>query len=220
VAIGNAAALSEADRERIRRAVHTAEQQTSAEIVPMIVARSGLYRDAQHWAGLITALTMLAALLAVEVSWLPWGWHASNAGWLVLAVMLAYVGGSWIGTLPPVIRLLTSPTRMRHKVALRAERAFAQHAISQTRERTGVLIMLSMLERQIYVLPDRSLAGLVSAERWKQVVQAAVERLQCGDIVEGLTHAIAASGAVLAGACPATSGDNPNELSDHVIDER
>ena len=109
---------------------------------------------------------------------MPWGWHASNAAWLVLAVTLAYVAGTWIGTLPPVIRLLTSPTRMRHKVVLRAERAFAQHAVSQTRERTGVLIMLSILERQIYVLPDRSLAGLVSAERWKQVVQVAVERLQ------------------------------------------
>ncbi|SPP64655.1 TPM domain-containing protein [Nitrospira lenta] len=220
MATGKAAALSDADRERIRRAVHAAEQQTSAEIVPMIVARSGLYRDARHWAGLITALTMLAALLAVEVSWLPWGWPTSNAAWLVLAVMLAYAGGSWSGTLPPVIRLLTAPARLRHKVALRAERAFAQHAIAQTRERTGVLIMLSMLERQIYVLPDRSLAGLVSAERWKQVVQAAVERLRGDDIVEGLTEAIAACGAALADACPARPGDNPNELPDQVIDER
>ena len=219
MATGKEAALSEADRERIRQAVHAAEQQTRAGIVPMIVARSGLYRDAQHWTGLITALTTLAVLLTIEASWLPWGWHASNAAWLVLASMLVYVGGSWIGTWPPVIRLLTSPTRLRHKVALRAERAFAQHAISQTRERTGVLILLSMLERQIYVLPDRSLAGLVSAERWQQVVQAAAERLHHGDIVEGLTHAIAACGAVLADACPACPGDNPNELPDHLIDE-
>ncbi len=220
MATGKEAALSEADRERIRQAVHAAEQQTRAEIVPMIVARSGLYRDAQHWAGLIAALTTLAALLTIEVSWLPWGWHASNAAWLVFAVTLAYAGGTWIGTWPPVIRLLTSPTRLRHKVALRAERAFAQHAISQTRERTGVLIMLSMLERQIYVLPDRSLAGLVSADRWTQVVQAAVERLQGGDIAEGLSNAIAACGAVLADASPARPGNNPNELPDQVIDER
>lgn len=219
MATGKEAALSEGDRERIRQAVHAAEQQTRAEIVPMIVARSGLYRDAQHWAGLITALTTLTVLLTIEASWFPWGWHASNAAWLVLAVTLAYVGGSWIGMLPPVLRLLTSPTRMRHKVALRAERAFAQHAISQTRERTGVLILLSMLERQIYVLPDRSLSGLVSAERWKQVVQAAVERLQRGDTAEGLTHAVTACGAVLADACPARPGENPNELPDQIIAE-
>ena len=220
MATGKAAALSEADRERIRQAVHAAEQHTRAEIVPMIVARSGLYRDARHWAGLIAALTTLAALLTIEFSWLPWGWHASNAAWLIVAVMLAYAGGAWVGSWPPVVRLLTSSTRMRHKVMLRAERAFAQHAISQTRERTGVLILLSILERQIYVLPDRSLTGLVPAERWKQVVQAAVERLRGGDIAGGLSHAIHACGVVLADACPARPGDNPNELPDQIIDER
>lgn len=219
MATGKQAALSEAARERIRQAVHAAEQQTSAEIVPMIVARSGLYRDAQHWTGLIAALTTLAALLTIEVSWVPWGWHASNAAWLVLAVTLAYVGGSWIGSVPPVIRLLTSPDRLRHKVALRAERAFAQHAISQTRERTGVLIMLSILERQIYVLPDRALSGQVSAKRWQQVVQAAVERLHNGDMADGLSRAIEACGAVLAEACPGRPGDNPNELPDEPIQE-
>lgn len=219
MATGKGTALSETDRERIRQAVHAAEQQTSAEIVPLIVARSGLYRDAQHWAGLIAALTTLAALLTIEASRLPWGWHASNAAWLVLAVTLAYAGGTWIGTWSPVIRLLTSPTRLRHKVALRAERAFAQHAISQTRERTGVLIMLSILEKQIYVLPDRLLRGVVPAERWKQVVQAAVERLQHGDIVEGLTHAISICGVVLADARPACPFDNPNELSNEPIQE-
>lgn len=80
--------------------------------------------------------------------------------------------------------------------------------------------MLSILERQIYVLPDRSLTGLVSAEQWKQVVQAAVERLQDGDIADGLSCAIKACGVVLAEACPSRPGDNPNEFPDHVIDER
>lgn len=220
VATGKASALSAADRERIRQAVAAAEQRTAAEIVPMIVARSGRYRDAQHWGGLIAGLTTLALLLTVEVSWLPWGWHASNAVWLVCAVTLAYLSGAWIGTWPSVIRLLTSQARLRYKVALRAERAFAQHALSQTRDHTGVLIMLSMFERQIYVLPDRSLAALVSAERWKPVVQAAVEHLRDGDIAAGLSMAITACGAILAEACPGHAGDNPNELPDHVIDER
>ena len=220
VATGKKAVLSEENRERIRQAVHAAEQQTMAEIVPMIVARSGLYRDTQHWAGLLTALATLALLLTLEVSWLPWGWHAANAAWLVLAVTLAYVCGGWVGRMPAVIRMLTSRTRMKQKVALRAERAFAQHAVSQTRERTGVLLMLSILERQVYVLPDHSLAKLVPAARWSQVVQAAVEHLRRGDTAGGLSQAIHACGVVLTEACPARPGENPNELPDHVIDER
>src|SRR5215210_2485154 len=56
VAIGKQPMLTSQERARIEAAVQAAEQQTSAEIVPMIVARSGFYRDTQHRAGLMLAL--------------------------------------------------------------------------------------------------------------------------------------------------------------------
>jgi putative membrane protein len=219
VETGNGFTLTAEEQERIKSAVQRAERQTNAEIVPMIVARSGLYRDAQHWAGLALALSALTILLTLETLWLPWGWNASNAAWLVLATALAYIIGARLGTLGPIIHLFTSTERMRHKVRLRAERGFAQHAISQTRERTGVLIMLSILERQIYVLPDRPLAQQVPMERWSQIVQAAVERLKNQDIAGGLSEGIEQCGRLLAEVCPVRSGDNPDELPNQLIQE-
>jgi putative membrane protein len=219
VEIGKKLELTAEERERIRLAVQAAEQRTKAEIVPMIVTRSGLYREVRHWVGLGLALFVLTILLTLESYWLPWGWHASNAAWLLLPTLVAYGCGVWLGTLWPVIRLCASAERMRRKVQLRAERAFSQHAVSQTRERTGVLILLSILERQIYVLPDRSLDGLASTDQWAQVVQAAVDRLQCGDIVGGLCQGIEQSGLLLADICPGRPGDNPNELPDTLIQE-
>jgi putative membrane protein len=219
VEIGNRLELTAEERGRIRLAVQEAEQHTNAEIVPMIVTRSGLYREVRHWVGLGLALLALTILLTIESRWLPWGWHASNAAWLLLSTLVAYGCGAWLGTLWPVIRLCTSAERMRHKVKLRAERAFSQHAVSHTSERSGVLIMLSILERQIYVLPDRSLDGLASADEWAQVVQAAVERLQGGDIASGLCQGIEQCGVLLAGICPGRPGDNPNELQDELIQE-
>jgi putative membrane protein len=219
VEIGNRLELTAEERGRIRLAVQEAEQHTNAEIVPMIVTRSGLYREVRHWVGLGLALLALTILLTIESRWLPWGWHASNAAWLLLSTLVAYGCGAWLGTLWPVIHLCTSAERMRHKVKLRAERAFSQHAVSHTSERSGVLIMLSILERQIYVLPDRSLDGLASADEWAQVVQAAVERLQGGDIASGLCQGIEQCGVLLAGICPGRPGDNPNELQDELIQE-
>lgn len=217
--IGKVVELTAAERERIRLAVHAAEQRTNAEIVPMIVARSGLYREVHHRTGLALALVVLTMLLTIESKWLPWGWHGSNAIWLLLATLVAYGCGTWLATLWPVIRLFTSAERMRHKVKVRAEHAFSQHAVSQTRERTGVLILLSILERQIYVLPDRSLAGLASADQWGQVVRASVNLLQRGDIVSGLCQGIEQCGVLLADICPGRPGDNPDELPDTVIQE-
>lgn len=211
--------LTAEERERIRRAVHEAEQHTNAEIVPMIVSRSGLYRDAQHRSGLLLALVGLTLMLTTELFWLPWGWHGSNAVWLVLATILAYGVGVWLGTLAPCIRFLTPTDRLQHKVRLRAERAFTKHAVSKTRERTGVLILVSLLERQIYVLADQSIAQRVPSEGWSSVVEAAVSRLTRGDLVGGLCQGIQVCGTVLAEVSPSRSGDNPDELSNELLIE-
>ena len=219
MATGNRPALTSQERARIEAAVQAAEQQTSAEIVPMIVARSGLYREAQHRAGLLLALLILTTLLTIETAWLPWGWHAANAFWLLAATTVAYGMGVWIGTLPLIIRFLTSRERMHQKVQLRAELAFAQHGIAHTRGQTGLLLMVSLLERQVYVLPDKSLVGRVLDAQWQAVVAVIVERLKAHDLVGGLCRGIEASGVILARACPAGTGDNPNELSNEVIQD-
>lgn len=217
VATGKRVALTNEERARVEAAVQTAEQHTSAEIVPMIVERSGLYRDAQHRAGLIVALLGLTALMTIETAWLPWGWHAANAVWLLAAILPAYALGAWSGTWPLIIRLFTSRERMHQKVQLRAERAFAQHGIARTRERTGLLLLVSLLERQVYVLADQSLRERISSDQWHDVVTVIVERMRVGDLVGGLCRGIEASELLLARACPANKGDNPNELSNDVI---
>lgn len=219
VETGERLQLTAEEREQVSRAVYAAEQQTSAEIVPMIVSRSGLYREAQYRAGLLLALSTLTIMLTAEIAWLPWGWHASNAAWLVLTTIVAYGVGAWLGARVPIIRLLTSTDRMRHKVRLRAERAFATHAVARTSEGTGVLIMVSLLEHQIYVLADHPLFQRVPVERWSSVVEAAVDQLKSGDIVGGLCQSIQACGLLLAEVCPGRPGDNPNELSNELVRE-
>lgn len=219
VETGERLRLTAEERERVSRAVYAAEQRTNAEIVPMIVSRSGLYREAQHRAGLFIALSTLTIMLTTEIVWLSWGWHASNAAWLVLTTILAYGVGTWLGTRAPFIRMLTSTDRFRHKVRLRAERAFATHAVARTSEGTGVLIMVSLLEHQIYVLADYPLFQRVPVERWSSVVEAAVDQLKSGDTVGGLCQSIQACGLLLAEVCPGRPGDNPNELSNELVQE-
>ncbi len=219
VGTGEGLQLTAEEREQIRLTVYAAEQKTNAEIVPMIVNRSGLYRDAQHRSGLLLSLVVLALMLTTEMFWLPWGWHGSNAAWLILATILAYGVGAWLGTLAPCIRLLTPTDRMHHKVRLRAERAFTTHMISQTREHTGVLIMVSLLEHQIYVLADQSIFQRVPAACWSSVVEAAVGRLKRGDMIGGLCQGILVCGTLLAEVCPSRPDDNPDELSNELVVE-
>jgi len=211
--------FTEAERERIRAAVSQAERRTKGEIIPMIVPASAFYREAGYRTGFICALLMLSLLLTVEVYWLPWGWHGGNAGWLLLAVLLAYGMGQWLGTLPSIIRLVTSRERMAQKVRLRAEQAFHQHGLHKTRGATGILLLVSLLERRVHVLADHGINDRVPPGTWDGVVGGIIKGIRAGRATEALCDAIARCGTLLAEVCPAGSGDNPDELPDELIQE-
>jgi putative membrane protein len=211
--------FTDAERERITQAVRRAEQGTKGEIVPMIVPAAARYREAGYRTGLILAWVTLAALLTVEVYWLPWGWHAGNAGWLMLAVIAAYGAGHWLGTLPAVIRVVTSRERMAHKVRLRAEQAFYRHGLQRTKGRTGILILVSRLERRVQVLADKGINDLVPQDTWDGMVDGIIQGIRAGRLADALCDAVARCGTLLAQVTPARSGDNPDELPDTLIQE-
>ena len=211
--------FTDAEQERIRQAVQQAEQVTRGEIVPMIVPASALYREAGYRTGLILALLALAFLLTIEIYWLPWGWHAGNAGWLLLAVVASYGLGQWLGRIPMVIRLVTSRERMAHKVTLRAEQAFYKHGLHHTKGHTGILILVSMLERRVHVLADKGINDHVPAGTWDGLVNGIIDGIRTGNATDAICAAIAKCGVLLAEVAPSRSGDNPNELPDTLIQE-
>ena len=211
--------FTDAERERITQAVQQAERGTKGEIVPMIVPASAFYREAGYRTGLILALLTLAVLLTLEMYWLPWGWHAGNAGWLMLAVVVAYGIGQWLGTVPNIIRLVTSRERMAYKVKLRAEQAFYKHGLHNTKDRTGILILVSLLERRVHVLADKGINDRVPAGTWDGLISGILDGIRTGQATDAICEAITKCGALLAQVSPAGSGDNPDELPDTLIQE-
>jgi len=211
-------AFSVYDQERIQQSIREAERHTRGEIVPMVVQRSARYRETQYRAGAGCAFFMLTALLTIEWEWMPWGWHATNAGWLLLTVMAAYGLGYGLGTFNPVIRVLTSNERMAYKVTVRAHQAFLEHGLHRTELGTGVLILISLLEHRIEILTDRAILDRVPPETWSNMLALIQEGFQKGNPVESLCQAITLCGEVLGEYFPAgPTGPNPNELPNDLI---
>jgi putative membrane protein len=211
--------FTDAERERIQQAVREAEQGTKGEIVPVIVQASARYREAGHRTGLILAWLTLAVLLTIEAYWLPWGWYAGNAGWLLLAVVAAYGIGQQLGSIPSIIRLVTSRERMEQKVKLRAEQAFYRHGLHKTKGHTGILILVSLLERRVQVLADKGIHDRVQSGTWDALVSGIIDGIRSGNGTDALCDAIARCGTLLAQVAPSGPGDNPDELSDELIQE-
>lgn len=211
--------FSQSDLDTIRAAVETAERRTRGEIVPMVVPSSARYRDASHVAGLILALLVLALFLTLDFGWGPWGWTGHHPGWFVLSALAAYALGTYIGRYSAVIRLLTPYERMAMKVRLRAERAFYEQGLHKTREGTGILILLSVLEHRVQILADRAIDSRVPAGTWDSLVQDLVGGIRAGCHTQALCQAILRCGDLLAIHFPARDGENPNELPDELIKE-
>jgi putative membrane protein len=209
--------FSEQDINAIRSAIETAECRTRGEIVPMVVPASGRYRDASYLAGSILALVALAALLSMDYEWSPWRWTGYHPGWTIVSVLAAYAVGSFIGGFPRVIRLLTSDKRMAMKVRLRAERAFYEQGLHKTKEGTGILIFLSVLERRVEILADQAIDARVPPGTWDTLVQDLVQGIRADRQTAAFCDAIARCGDLLAIHFPTRGGDNPNELPDELI---
>ncbi len=212
--------FSDQDQAHIRQAVTEAERQTRGEIVPMVIERSARYREARYRSGIACAFLVLSTLLTIEWEWMPWGWHATNAGWLLLTVVCVYGLGYWLGSFVPIVRLLTSQDRMAYKVNVRAHQAFLEHGLHRTELGTGVLILVSLLEHRIEVLTDDPILNRVPQQTWEDMVTLIQDGFQKGKPVESLCQAIATCGSVLAEAFPLEKGEkNPNELPNELIQD-
>jgi putative membrane protein len=209
--------FSEQDLQRLNSAVREAERRTRGEIVPMVVPASGRYRESAYLIGLISALVCLAVLLILSSR--QWQATPYRSGMMIVGVTLAYVAGRRLGSLPTVIRMVVPEERMNLNVRRRAELAFYQHGLNKTREGTGILIMISLLERRVQVLADKGINEKVPSGIWNHLVEELIQHIKAGRTSDGLSRAITQCGDLLARYFPAKEKDNPDELRDDVIRE-
>jgi putative membrane protein len=91
--------------------------------------------------------------------------------------------------------------------------------LQNTKDRTGILILVSILERRVHVLADKGLNDRVPPGTWDGLVNGILVGIRTGQATDAICEAIAKCGVLLAQVSPAGSGDNPNELPDRIIQE-
>lgn len=94
----------------------------------------------------------------------------------------------------------------------RAARLFREYGVDQTREATGILLYIQLLDHQLEILADRGISALVPQAVWDEICHAVESEFAAGRYREGTVSAIGRIGTLLAEHFPATAGDNPNEL--------
>ncbi len=199
-----------AARARIEATIAETERGTAGEIVVLAVPASDDYHDLRLlYAG---ALALAAAAVAHLLS--P-ALGVSTLLWLQIAVaVLAFFA---LG-LRPLLRAIVPGPRALHAVERRAHEEFLIREIFATRDRTGVLLLLSELEQKVVILGDAGIHARVQSAGWQQHVSHIVSAIRAGRPADGVCEVIEALGATFAVALPPRPDDR-NELPNTVEEE-
>ena len=193
-------------------AVAAAERRTVGEVLPVVLERSDRHDAANLRAALMLAvvgITLLGPSLSAEK---PLVWLAAETG-------CGLVGWLFARCLSDLRRRFVSEKRATATAHEQAVQEFHRHALHQTRERTGVLIFVSLFERCVVVLGDEGIAAKVSEDHWRGTADAILTGIRRGDLEGGLREGIERCGDVLAEHFPWREGDR-NEIPNRVIIRR
>jgi putative membrane protein len=203
------------DLQHISAAIAAAETKTSGEVVPFVLEQSDDYDEADYRAALTGGVLPLMLLLAARNLtdlWLPI--DALGVTMLVLAGMAA--GWALSTFLPPVKRLFAGRHLIDRRVAQRAAEAFIAEEVFATRERTGILLFISLLEHRVIVLGDSGINARVGKADWEEVVRRVTDGIRTRRPAEGLIAGLELCGSLLQQHGVARKGDDTNELPDRL----
>lgn len=206
--------FNEADLEAVRTAVAEAEARTSGEIVPYVVDASDAYPGAL-WKG--TALGAFAGpLIAEGIYFLGGFWGGLLPLWIALPAAAGGAIGFLLTAYVPVIKRWMAGDLLDLRTRERAEMAFLEQEVFRTRERTGILLLVSLFEHRVVVLGDSGINQKVEQGQWDGIVQTVVAGIRAGRPGEALAAAIRQCGELLERHGVARQPDDRNELPDEL----
>jgi putative membrane protein len=206
------------DREKIAAAVSDAENRTAGEIVPYVVPRSDRYEIAVWRGASAVALLSVTVVLLIVQFYQGWGLGWLFTPWAVAMVsLLGGVGGAILGAyVAPIQRALAGSDVLDLTVHRAAMQAFVEEEVFSTRDRTGILLFVSLHEHRIEVLGDTGINAKVSEDEWIDVVHRIRTGIANRNLTAGLVDAIEMCGKMLERRGVDIRPDDENELPDSI----
>jgi putative membrane protein len=193
------------DHDAISAAIRSAEARTCGQIICVVTRASSDYAHVP---------IMWASVLALI---LPWPliyftpWSVQRIFLLQLAVFI--VAGMVFSWMP--LRLALVPAGVRRMRAHRAAlEQFVVRRVTQTRNRCGILLFVSLAEHYARIIADEGIAQKVQQSEWQEAIDVLTSHMSAGRVAQGFTAAIERCGTVLATHAPPDG--SPNELPDRL----
>lgn len=199
--------LTPEEAKRVSETVQAVEQNTAGEVVVVVSPLSDEYGFQR---------AVFALLFSIAAAWGVFVAFPLHPSWTFGVQVVAWLLGWVISRWPPLLRLLVPKALRAQAVHARTEQAFIEHGVTETIDRSGVLIYISVAEHQVEILADRGIHERVGEGAWREQIETIVHAVREGHAADGLCAAVQSIGARLADCFPPRA-DDVNELPNHVI---
>lgn len=198
--------LDERAKARATSAVRTFESHTSAELVVSVRKRADAYLDVDVTMAGLFALASLLFLLFFPIDF--------DVTFMPVDVLVAALLGFGFARLFPSLKRYVVPRKRREETVLRAAKvAFHDLGVTATKDRTGLLVYVAMLERVVAVVTDRGVTD--EAKKATEEARRTLEQALAESDVRTFAETLESLGRRFAASMP-RSADDVNELPDEI----
>ena len=212
--------LTDAEKQAVEACVKEVEKLTSGEIVPMVVSSSYHYPMSNVIGGLIFALLISVGVTLAYSSQKSWGGVTAMDLWLFPAVFAVsfLLFHELVKRIPGLKRIFVTKAEITEEVEEAALTSFYRNGLNNTRDRTGILIFISVFERKALVLADEGINAKVDTGVWQEVVDLVVNSIKGRHQAEGICRAVSRCGELIREHFP-IKADDTNELDNLIVED-
>lgn len=203
--------LTDKEQKEIQHIIKKAEMKTSGEIVPAIYHHSSNYSLVHLKYALLMGLlgpTIFLYILKLN--------HYSFDLTILLVISTSMFLGYLMGFIPLLKKFMLNPHDVDQAVHAKALEIFWKNNLSLTKNRTGILIFISLFEKKVVVLADAGINIKVPENFWNDVVKVITASIKNENLVVGLEKAIMMCGEKLSTHFPYKQ-DDVNELENRIL---
>jgi putative membrane protein len=203
---------------RIQSTIEQIEARTGVQVLAAVIGKADHYPEAP-WKAFALAASVASLVVAIRAALDP-PWIAPVQAVVYAIAVLGVGAAAALATvlLPPLARILVPSARLEGEVEQYARACFLERGIFGTRERTGILVLVSLFERKVVILPDTGLATRLPAEALAAVVAQMRPQLSRGARFAALSAGLAALEKALLAAglrgAPGAPDEIPTELTE------
>ena len=202
--------LQDEAKAALKKAVETVESQSAAEVVVSIRPWSGSYRQVDYLLGALLSFVGLCYMLYAE--------RVFALHWIAVLCPMLFICGVMLSlAITPLRRLIAGRRALQNNVNRASRAQFYDLGVSRTRDRSGILVYVSLLERRCDVLPDIGVQMKVPADQLAKALAAIKLTIEEHGVTLKAAHllaqAVGANTELLAQYLPRRS-DDINELLD------